>query len=149
MISVGFTGSRRMLIEPQRDQLITEVHKLHSFHSIHEAHHGDCTGGDEYFHQLIMLQYSHAIIHVHSPKNESNRAFVPIRLKDVLHPPKDYLLRNKDIIEQSTTLIGCPGSMTFSLRSGSWWTIEAAKKANKHVIVILPNGTVEQYNVAF
>lgn len=144
-MKLGFTGSRRKLIVPQSTQLRSLIGDQNN---VVEAHHGDCTGGDKEFHDLMLLYHPRVTMHIHSPKLEVHRAFVPIRSTDILWPPKDYLMRNRDIIENCDLLIGCPSSMTFSLRSGSWWTIEAAKKVNKPIIVILPDGSKDYFNVA-
>ncbi len=151
-MKLGFTGSRRPLIHPQvvalTEFLVHPIIPQGVKPGIWEAHHGDCTGGDEYFHDTIGVVNPECIRHVHSPRENQHRAFVTVRSTDILWPPKDYLIRNRDIIESCDLLIGCPSSMTFSLGSGSWWTIEAAKKVNKPTIIILPNGSKEYFNVA-
>ena len=56
---------------------------------------------------------------------------------------KEYLVRNHNIVDSTDMLIGCPKEMQEQLRSGTLATIRYAKKKNKKIIIIFPNGTYD------
>ena len=64
------------------------------------------------------------------------------RPSDQTLPPKDYLDRNHDIVDQTDLLIATPKENTEVLRSGTWATIRYAKKINKPTWIIETNGNI-------
>ena len=89
---------------------------------------------------------------VHPSSNSNLRAYIAEKIKvsiklngieiEIL-TDKDYLDRNKDIIEVSDLLIICPKSEEEELKSGTWATYRSAKKINKNIMIIYPSGRVE------
>jgi predicted Rossmann fold nucleotide-binding protein DprA/Smf involved in DNA uptake len=59
-------------------------------------------------------------------------------------PEKPYLARNRDIVLETIALIAAPAEPLEQIRSGTWSTVRFAKKQGKTVILILPDGTIEQ-----
>jgi predicted Rossmann fold nucleotide-binding protein DprA/Smf involved in DNA uptake len=57
---------------------------------------------------------------------------------------KPYLARNRDIVLETIALIAAPAEPQERIRSGTWSTVRFAKKQGKTVILILPDGTIEQ-----
>lgn len=61
----------------------------------------------------------------------------------VRYEPKEYIKRDKDIVDTSDILIATPRFMYEELRSGTWATVRYAEKKNKPIVIIWPNGDVE------
>ncbi len=142
MIScVGFTGTRRGMIQPQRAsmrQVLTEF-------PTQTFRHGDCVGADAQAqaqaHDMMRELFPLTSIAVHPPKIAVNRAF---KQGNIIHEPKDYLERNKDIIDQSEMLIAAPKGMSEDFRgSGTWHAIRYARSLKRLVIIVWPIGRVE------
>lgn len=132
-MKLGMTGNRNGLSEKQksvfRDFLF--VNTISAFH------HGDCIGSDADAHDIA--DEEGVPIHVHPPINPTLRAY-----KDgvIIHPEKDYLARNRDIVCDTDLLVGFPGQM-FETRGGTWYTINYAKKNFLRYMIIWPDGTIE------
>lgn len=105
---------------------------------ITEVHHGDCVGSDEDFHHE--LSNTSINIFVHPPIKEDYRAFCK---GHTVLPPKDYLIRNRDIVNICDVLVGFPRSEQEEVRSGTWSTIRYARKVGKKIILIFPNGNIK------
>jgi len=135
-MKIGFTGTRKGMTEPQKKNF----GKLLKKYDISEFHHGDCIGSDEEAHEIA--DKLNCRIHIHPPLDRKHRAFCN-PLATYSHPPKPYLERNHDIVNDTAILIAAPDSDKEKMRSGTWATIRYAKKKGKDVIVIYPNGLVE------
>lgn len=146
-MKVGFTGTREGMTEVQANEVSDLVSMaLHS----DELHHGDCVGADEEFHNTAMLyraiafQLGHrARIISHPPKDERFRAFC--EAADEVREPKDYIARNRDIVDETDVLIAAPKTPTApaSLKGqGTWSTVFYALGKHKTVYVVAPDGTV-------
>lgn len=128
---LGFTGSRSGLT---REQYI----KLNLFfeeNKILEVHHGDCIGSDEIVHNLSMDKQINIIIH--PPVKRIYRAFCE---SNFTLTEKDYLVRNRDIVNSSDMIIAFPPTYKKIPRSGTWYTINYAKKCNKTCLTVFPDG---------
>jgi len=131
-MKIGMTGNRNGISE----QALNKLKELLKSIEITEAHHGDCTGADENFHQ-IMVSFLIKII-IHPPDKNICRAYCQ---GDEIRKEKSYLERNKDIVNECDALLAFPSSKTETLRSGTWSTIRYAKKTNKKTIIFYPDGT--------
>lgn len=130
ILSIGFTGTRLGMSDVQKDIL----YKLLSKHD-GIFHHGDCIGADAEAHDIARaLNWT---IHCHPPINSRLRAF---KNCDSSSPPKEYLTRNKDIVNSSQYLLACPKSRQEV--GGTWQTINYAKANNRQFSIILPDGTL-------
>jgi len=58
-------------------------------------------------------------------------------------PIKRPLERNSDIVADSDLLLATPRFYEEELRSGTWATVRRARKANKPLIIVWPNGKVD------
>ena|SRR6185295_17242297 len=131
--SVGFTGTRRGLSTSQSDAILSI---LRQFPKLLNALHGDCIGADSDFDWLIRKNFRNICPDIRPPTNTSLRAFCENRGASIIHPPQDYLTRNKSIVISSQFLIAAPYEPEAQLRSGTWSTIRYAEKMGKpHVIV--------------
>ena len=126
-MKIGFTGSRSGLNDEQRKNIITflDNNKEKSI----EVHHGDCVGGDQDFHE-ICEKYDNITIYIHPPKDDKLRAFCK---SNNIFVKKDYLIRNRDIVNSCSILIACPYTKIEELRSGTWSTVRYARKNNKEI----------------
>lgn len=105
-----------------------------------EFHHGDCVGADFIAHRAAVK--AGATIVIHPPLNNSKRAYAALREAGVtILPAKEYLDRNKDIVDATTLLIATPSGAE-KLRSGTWSTVRYARKRGKVIVLIMPDGTI-------
>jgi len=136
---VGFTGTRGWPTDFQQKRLFEFL--LHFYNEgSREFHHGDCEGSDQVAHALA-LRAGYTRIHIHPPNDPKYRAFCH-KLEApphtyVVSPPKQYLLRNKDIVLAAGVMLSTPGGKEM-LRSGTWSTIRFARQQNKPTWIIYP-----------
>jgi len=136
-MKVGFTGTQDGISSAQSaalDDVLVEMHPIAEFH------HGDCVGADAEACDKVASHYGHEHLICHPPTNSRKQAYVKSGQE---RPKKEYLVRNHDIVDETTILIGCPKESEEVLRSGTWATIRYAKKLNRMVIIVFPDGTIE------
>ena len=136
---LGFTGTRHGMQRDQHHAVMDLVRKLEP----EEAHHGDCVGADMEFHEIVRVVQREAIIHIHPPFKREHRAFC---LGDEIHPEKDYLIRNQDIVKSSDAMVAAPRRNQEELRSGTWATIRYARKVGKPVFIVGPDGKFVEFD---
>lgn len=129
---VGFTGTRNGMTYAQTEA-VAEL--LHGYKVLH---HGDCVGSDRQAHGLATVIGLKT--ESHPPKNPTLRAYC---MADVVHEPKDYIPRDRDIVDASCRLIAAPAGMTEAMRSGTWTTVRYARKVGQPVSIVYPDGSVE------
>lgn len=103
-------------------------------------HQGDCVGGDAEC--SAIARELGCKIASHPPTIDRHRAFVPA---DVEMPPKPYLERNEDIVDQTEVLVAMPKGYEEEQRSGTWATIRYCHKKGRRPWVIWPDGNVQLY----
>ena len=102
---------------------------------------GDCIGVDA---EAALMAHAMGIwIVSHPPTNSWRRAFCHA---DEFREPKAYIKRDQDIVNETDMLIGVPYTSHEVLRSGTWATIRYAKKVNKIIYLIIPNGELLLFN---
>lgn len=102
-----------------------------------EFHFGDCVGADA---QACKIAYQKGMYIIkHPPINQSKQAFCDA---DEERTPKDYLQRNYDIVDESDVVLATPKEIDEQLRSGTWATIRYARRTNKKLIIIYPDGSL-------
>ena len=131
---LGFTGTRISLQDKQMHTLVTVLYYMRRSGYVW-LHHGDCVGADKTAHgiagDLDMLTHGHpadAAIH---------RAFCTF---DRCESAKPYLERNRNIVDSTAVLVGCPRHPMEVQRSGTWATLRYARKVGKPVVIVLPDG---------
>lgn len=127
---VGFTGTQDGMTKTQLYSFIEVLDGT----DIAKFHHGDCWGADAQAHHLVRALTQASII-THPPSNSQKRAFV--EADDIL-PCKDYLKRNRDIVDACDVLIATPKTREEERRSGTWSTVRYARNKKKKVIIIYP-----------
>lgn len=132
---VGITGPRNGPNNNQYNWLRHIIDSLPS--SCHYFHHGDCFGVDEQ--GATFAKSAEFTIVAHPPLNtkyqQPNKS-----LNDTVLPPKDYLVRNHDIVNTVDLMLALPNTYNEVLRSGTWATMRYAKNTKRDMIVIWPNG---------
>jgi hypothetical protein len=138
MKSVGFTGCREGMTEPQKSKvygLLTDLYTL----GFRTVRHGICIGSDWDFHNMCK-ELGFTIIG-HPGVNKTGERMVNKLIKcDALHTEKYFLLRNRDIVNSCEIMIATPNTKDQSLRSGTWSTIRYAKKCKRNILVVDPEG---------
>lgn len=100
--------------------------------------HGDCIGADEIAHSIVR-EYKSARVQIFPPLSGTFRANCNF---DSIMPEKEYIERNHDIVDSSDFMIACPNGEE-KVRSGTWATIRYARKQNKRIVIIKPDGNID------
>jgi len=135
---IGFTGTRQDMSNEQK----RKVKELCEQMNLEESHHGGCHGADETFHNICVQLKEELPIVIHP--GDDNQAGQNWRGEDVtILDVKSYLARNKDIVNESDIMIATPKGDE-EMRSGTWSTIRYAKKINKPIYIVFPDGKIER-----
>lgn len=143
VMKVGFTGTREGLTTEQHRALCRWVRE----NEITEFHHGVCVGADEEAFAAVRAYNRGAKIVGHPPSNRSLICESCEELGDELLPARPYLDRNRDIVNVVTVLVACPKGPE-ERRSGTWFTVRAARLRRIKIVVIYPDGDVVVENPA-
>jgi hypothetical protein len=138
MIHIGFTGTQLGMTEAQR----ATVHRLLLELGATDLGHGDCIGADDQADQIARELGLRR--HLHLPNKKEKMALCIPAEGDVVHPPKSYLVRNRDIVDACEALIAAPKEMTETLRSGTWSTVRYCRRLGKPLYIVWPEGTVSE-----
>ncbi len=138
MTIIGFTGTQIGMTKPQ----FVSFSKVYKELGVKELHHGDCIGSDEEAHG-VARKYGNRIV-IHPPSSSSKRAFCK---GDVVHRPAPYLERNKDIVADTELIIATPKQMAEIQRSGTWATVRYARRKDRGIFIVYPDGTVEEDDI--
>jgi len=129
---VGITGTRTGLSKNQIDKMNIFLDE----NDVSLIRHGDCIGADENIHNICSDR--NIPIHIHPPSKRIYRAFCE---SDFIHREKEYLERNRDIVDNSDIVLGFPFNKKSIPKSGTWYTINYCKQVRKTCIIIFPDGT--------
>lgn len=135
VIVIGITGTTRGLTPEQRatvSQLFAEFAADHI-----EVRHGDCVGADQQIAD-VARQFGCRIVG-HPAIEEDGRAYTCC---DELLPPRESAARNRDIVDASDILIGCPATDHEWPGSGTWYTINYAGGRRVPALTVSPSGRI-------
>ena len=140
---VGFTGTRTGLTEPQ----LKALRQWLESHPPTEVHHGNCVGADEQFAKAVVDM---APLNAELPYEVAHpTTFTKLQIRngwaDEYRTPLPPLERNKKIVAAVDVLVAGPSGPE-TLRSGTWATVRACRKAGKPVVIVWPNGTITEEN---
>ncbi len=130
---IGFTGTQDGMTPFQKKELAIFFWDRASIYPDISFHHGVCEGADEEAAQLS-LYFGFTTI-AHPPINTYKMSDFE---SDFAHPPKDFLDRNKDIVDDCDVLVATPKEMEEVVRSGTWSTVRYARRIGRTVHLILP-----------
>lgn len=144
MITIGFTGTRNGGTDTQvaklRELLLGEAGGG-SF----ELHHGDCMGADAQAHAVALELGQPIIIH---PGVEARTGKSPTRAyckgAKLVLAPMTMFARNREIVADTKILIAFPWLSHEQAESGTWHTINEARKARRLIYIIWPDGSVSE-----
>lgn len=129
-MKVGFTGTRKGMTDAQMAS-VKNVMQLPILKGTFQ--HGDCEGADaQAFKMADELGY-HTIAHPGPGYLRANTASKEIR------ESKLFLVRNKDIVNETDMLIAAPKSDK-NTGGGTWSTIRYAKSVGKKIYIVHPDG---------
>lgn len=132
MTGIGISGTRHGCNSAQYTELEQLLEDAFDFAG-GVFHHGDCVGVDEEAHR-IAKRLDYWII-VHPPLNPKHRAFCD---GDESRNVKSYLDRNRDIVDESRSMLIVPEKAILSApRSGTWATYKYALETGTPVQVIV------------
>ena len=134
-MKIGFTGTKRGMTNKQKEV----VCKL--LDGCSEFHHGSCIGADEQSGNIASMMRIRIILHP-----PINTAFKAKCYADEVRVAKSYLVRDKDIVDETVLLIATPKGFCEELRSGTWSTVRYARKQKKSIIIIWPDGNIREEN---
>ena len=138
---LGFTGTREGMTNAQRQAV---RHWLRA-NPPREVHHGNCIGADQDFSAAVVDASNpdencpHEVAHPSNiPSMQGDPGWV-----DEWREPLPPLERNRNIVDACNVLLACPKGPE-ERRSGTWSTVRAARRARKRIIIVWPDGTVEE-----
>lgn len=106
----------------------------------HTFRHGDCIGFDAQCHHIVAMLANHNPIDIviHPSNVKDKRAFCKPYAQ--ILPPKPPLERNPDIVKGSDVMVFGPKEYLEVIRSGTWTTYREAKRQDKKIIIVFPDG---------
>lgn len=128
---VGVTGSRKGMTQLQRFSFESWMH----FISLSEFHHGDCVGVDEEARGIVGNRCKTV---AHPPIRDAIRAFTT---NTETREKKEYLARNRDIVNEIEILVAMPNTYVRTPHSGTWYTISYAREKQKQLMILWPDGS--------
>ena len=132
-MNIGITGTREGLSITQRESLINILSKYN--HVGTQLHTGCCVGVDTQVAELVLeIRYDKIRLIGHPPIKKHNQGATD--MYDMLLPEKNYLERDRIIVNSTAMLIACPLNLT-TQKGGTWYTINYAQKKNKPVIILI------------
>ena len=135
---VGFTGTRSGMTVIQIEQTSAILTELKSIGKIDFGLHGDCVGADADFDKICKrLQIQTCIRPGNMPVYRARC------LSKELDKPRPPLIRNKAIVQDADIMLACPANKEELKRgSGTWATIRLARKENRALTIIFPDGEI-------
>lgn len=102
-----------------------------------EFHHGKCVGADCQAGAIAdKIGYR---IGIHPPINKKNVGFCRW---DFTYDEAPYAERDRDIVLNTQSLIATPHTPYEIIRSGTWTTVRFARKLERPIYIVKPNGSV-------
>lgn len=136
-LRIAFTGTRKGLTPHQKDTLLHLFDELEYNFTIF---HGGCSGADREMHELTADAPYMIVVY---PGDAGQREWALRKREEggdniEVRNRKDYLRRNRDMVDACHLLIACPDTNEEQLRSGTWSTVRYAKKTHTPTLVIYP-----------
>ena len=140
-MNIGFTGTQEGLTSAQSSALFTFLAGLYVEGAT--LHHGKCVGADAQAHRLADILGFRIVLHPPSSGKKEAKCPIDTECGDETRERKNYLARNEDIVKETDVLIACPKEEHGeSIRSGTWYTVRAARKLGRTIWVIRPDGEI-------
>ena len=130
-MKVGITGTREGMNQKQAKQV---YEFLSQFPAGTEFHHGDCKGVDCQA-ALIAKNLNFKIV-CHPPLSSEMQGFFG---GDEVREKLGYLARDRNVVDETDTLIVVPLHDEWQPKGGTWYTHDYAIKKGKPVTIFYPN----------
>lgn len=140
---LGVTGTQRGLTPIQLESCHSLLTKFREQGTVW-MHNGDCIGAD--YQLAVLWRELGGLIRGHPPMKTYKRAWLEF---DAERPPEEYLKRNKSIVLDSGFMLATPGEYSEQLRSGTWSTIRFARKKNRPLWIVYPDGSISKPTTLF
>lgn len=138
-MKIGFTGTREKTTAIQRQKFRQWVIERKPA----ELHHGGCVGADEVAANVGVCHVRKTICH--PPINDALASAYAKGVSDECREPLEYLERNMNIAEECDILLAMPKGPE-EKRSGTWFTIRAARSIYKPIVIFFPDGKITEEN---
>jgi len=154
---LGVTGTRKRTEDghhfPSYEQTwaMEQVVNLAVSHGAFWVHHGACTGWDEAVARYVRHAFPGLITIAHPPIKEDHLSRAAIEASHIVHEPKGYHVRDRDIAEASAFLLGGPAFAEHHPRSkysGTWMTIRMGQNLRVPVYACDTEGNVHNVTEA-
>lgn len=133
-MTIGFTGTRSGMSDFQKKTVTQMVKAISENNPGSLAIHGGCIGADIDFHHICddLIREVYPGHFAKDPENKSHIGEFPGA--HIVHESQTHFKRNRDIVDRCDILIATPYNN--NQQGGTWYTINYAKKTNKHTILI-------------
>jgi hypothetical protein len=137
---IAFTGTTKGLTEIQRWRLGLFLSEMPG---ANELHHGVAEGADAEANDIARRYGWRTVGYpgVNKRGEPAGRADVTL---DEVRPERPYLLRNRDIVAGASLLVAAPKGPERKRGSGTWATVRYARAAGVPVLLLWPDGSVEE-----
>lgn len=145
MRKVGFTASRQGITREQHAIVVELLYRLYEKGA--EFHHGNCVNGDERGLDIAQSYGYHTEAH---PAKGLEKLQLSVFRSDASRNYRAPQARNKTIVNETEPLIACPKEMDEpepKRGQGTWSTVRYARKQGKPIIIVWPDGRIEEENV--
>lgn len=144
-LRIGFTGTRNGMTKQQKEvieDLLLKCQAVSSEQGV--AIDGVCVGSDTDFNKLAKEALYHTKGYPgHSMKNPTDLTFRGDGEYDELEESDTHFARNRRIVNDTNVLFATPYSNNLDGPGGTNFTISYARKRNKPVYVVYPDGETE------
>lgn len=150
MIEVGFTGTRQGMTMAQHEAFRNAFFALAS-ERVGRFHHGACKGADAEAAAIVRGFHlgtniaAHPGRSAHDEEGDENPWLDKAALDDAdeQYQTKTHFARNRDIVNAADVLMACPPCKPLPDKGGTAFTVAFARKCGKRVIIVWPDGTVD------
>ena len=138
-MKIGITGTRNGFSDKQKETFLKYLEEHNLLKTVTEFHQGNCIGVDVEA-ARIFYEKTDAVIHAHLP--EKKGLLGTTKYNHVNCKPKNYLARNRDIVNSSDIMFAIPREMKHQSFGGTWYTHDYSLKQTKKTITIFPDGSL-------
>jgi hypothetical protein len=107
-----------------------------------EFHHGLCVGIDAQGHEAVREIRKDVRIVGH-PSVDKKLEVVEVSRCDELREDKTHFARNRNIVNETDAIVVIPAQSEWQPQGGTWYTHDYAVKRGKPVLIIWPDGMVQ------
>lgn len=146
-MKIGFTGTRDGMSNKAKDTVYNVLEK----YKPDEVHHGNCIGADGDFINICVFQVKIPYIIAHPGMSYFSNVVGPqtTNISDEYKKPDTHFKRNRTIVDSTDLLIAVPKKKPDATEQGggTWYTINYARKKQKPIIIVWPDGSTQEENV--